>query len=85
MGILVRDDEKMKYKCDNCGAKNYTLEMNRYYEYIWDGPYTPPIGHHNHGATVRVWCNQCKEELTPTKEDMNRLYPNDLKGVVFYE
>ena len=75
---------KSKYKCDNCGSENYTLQMNRHFEYIWDGPCSPPIGHEDKGATVRVWCNVCKEELTPTDEDIHRFF-SYRQGIVFYE
>ncbi len=59
--------------------------MNRYFRYIWNGPYSPPIGHENHGVQVRVWCNVCKEELTPTEEDIERLYPDELPSITFYD
>ena len=77
-------ERKSKYKCDNCGAENYTLEMNRDFKYIWNGPHGPPIGHENLGVSVIVRCNVCKEELDPTEEDIERLYPDELPRVTFY-
>lgn len=75
-----------KYKCYHCGVEGkYRIEIKRYIEPIYDGPFTPPIGYENKGATVMVWCTNCNEELDPTIEDMDRLYPKENSGIHFFK
>lgn len=76
---------KTDYRCDSCGAVGqYTLTMERFKEYIWDGPYWPPVGENDQGSIVQAHCNICGEELDIAKEDFDRLYVPK-KGVVFYD
>jgi hypothetical protein len=70
------------YKCLNCGSEdNYTKEANKYKTPIWDGPHKI-VGWEDEGAYVTIWCNICKWELEPTKEDVDRLFEYR-KGIVW--
>jgi hypothetical protein len=70
------------YKCLNCGSEdNYTKEAHKYRTPIWNDPHII-VGWEDEGTYVRVWCNICKWELDPTKEDIDRLFEYR-KGVVW--
>ena len=74
---------KQIYKCSNCKTEgNYTLQMERFIEPIFNGPYWPPVGWDDRGSIVTAWCNVCKDELDIDMDDFNRLYV-PRKGIVW--
>lgn len=73
--------------CDKCGSEGqYTLTYERHIKYIFNGPFTPPIGYENHGSQLIIKCDVCKWFIDPTDEDIDRFYGgSQLDSIVFFE
>ncbi len=86
MAVRKEINNKLKKrKCDHCGAEGqYNLTYERHVRYIFDGPYTPPIGHQNQGAILIIKCSNCEREMDPTDEDIDRFYSLNVDNTVFY-
>lgn len=74
-----------EYHCPNCGTKGkYSVTMTRLVTPIYDGPQRGqfPIAWDDQGSYVKAKCDACDFPLTPSKEDMDRLFVWR-KGIVF--